>query len=72
MDKKLITKEENQSGITDLELFKQVLTASCYVQSSWQLYDTFDWEGQENVGRSWEHWLKVRIARFYGNMALEL
>ena len=64
MDKRLVNKEENPTGITDLELFKQVLTASCYEQSSWQLYDTFDLEEKEGAKRSWEHWLKKKIARF--------
>lgn len=47
-----------------LELFKKVLTASCYAESSWKLIDTYDKEGLENAKRSWEHWLKTRIARF--------
>ena len=49
MDKRLINREENSTGVTDLELFKQVLTASCYEQSSWQLYDTFDLEEKEGA-----------------------
>ena len=68
-----LTKNENPTDITDLELFKQVLTASCYEQSSWQLYDTFDLEEKEGaktfMGTLVE---EEKLLAFYENMGLEL